>query len=407
MAKDQVGSKKSHCRVVVVSGRMLCKKTGQLVLPVFYKLDPSIVRKQKEKFGIALIEHEEKFKDNKEKVEKWRTTPTKAANLSRFHYEDSYPKSHFIRGIIEKGFMEWTGIGKTTIAKAVYNRIAYRFEGSNFLDNIREHSRTNDGIIQLQETLLHDILGDRKLKVSSIHKGIKVIIDRLRLKRVLLILDDVDKSNQIDCLLEKCEWLAPGSRMIITTRDKHVLTAFGKGSLMYEVNKMGPDDAKKLFIQHAFGTNKPETTYSQLAEKIICFAYGLPLALHEWGSHLYETLCREGFKTFIDYNLPKGKEISEELHQTIELSMSSVKNSNDVLIVGIHGMGGIGKTTIVYNRIAYCFEGSSFLENIREKSRTNDGIIQLQETILHDISGSRKLKVNSTSKGINVIIDRL
>lgn len=67
-----------------------CKKTGQLVLPAFYKLDPSIVHKQKKKFGIALIEHEEKFKDNKEKVEKWRTTPTKAANLSRFHYEDRY-----------------------------------------------------------------------------------------------------------------------------------------------------------------------------------------------------------------------------------------------------------------------------------------------------------------------------
>jgi len=62
-----------------------CKKIGQFVLPVFYKVDPSVVRNQKEKFGIALIEHEKKFK---EKVKKWRTALTEAANLSGFHYEE-------------------------------------------------------------------------------------------------------------------------------------------------------------------------------------------------------------------------------------------------------------------------------------------------------------------------------
>ena len=52
--------------------------------------------------------------------------------------------------------------------------------------------------------------------------------------------------------------------------------------------------------------------------------------------------------------------------------------SDDVRMVGIHGLGGIGKTTIaraVYNRIVDHFEGSCLLENVREKSRTKDGII--------------------------------
>ncbi|KAK9992225.1 hypothetical protein SO802_027210 [Lithocarpus litseifolius] len=336
-----------------------CKKTGQLVLPVFYKLDPSVVRKQKEKFEIALIEHKEKFKDNEEKVEKWRTTLTEVANLSGFHYEDSYPEPQFIQGIIEKvsstklshtqlfvakypigvdsrskaveslldtnsndvliiGIHGMGGIGKTTIAKAVYNRIAYRFEGSSFLDNIREHSRTNDGIIQLQETLLHDISRDRNLKVSSIHKGIEMIIDRLRLKRVLLILDDVDESNQTDYLLGRCDWFAPGSRIIITTRDKHVLTAFGEGSLMYKVNKMVPDEAKELFIQHAFGTNKPEATYLQLAEKITCFAYGLPLALQIIGSDLRGRSLHEWESALKKYKMIPNKEILEILKISYE-----------------------------------------------------------------------------------------
>ena len=40
-------------------------------------------------------------------------------------------------------------IGKTTIAKAMFNLIAYHFEGSSFLEEVREKSRTNEGILQL------------------------------------------------------------------------------------------------------------------------------------------------------------------------------------------------------------------------------------------------------------------
>ena len=69
---------------------------------------------------------------------------------------------------------------------------------------------------------------------------------------------------------------------------------------------------------------------------------------------------------------------------------------NRVLMVGIHGLGGIGKTTTtkaIYNIIANHFEGSNFFENVREQSRTNDGITQLQEKILFEITRDRNLKV--------------
>ena len=50
------------------------------------------------------------------------------------------------------------GIGKTTIAKAI-NLIAYRFERSSFLEDVRENSKTNDGVLQLQKALYYEILG--------------------------------------------------------------------------------------------------------------------------------------------------------------------------------------------------------------------------------------------------------
>ena len=79
--------------------------------------------------------------------------------------------------------------------------------------------------------------------------------------------------------------------------------------------------------------------------------------------------------------------------------------SNDFRIVAIHGLGGLGKTTIakaIYNRFFNLFEGSSFLENV-SKSLTDGHVIKLQNKLLHEILRDGSLKVGSKSKGIEVI----
>ena len=177
------------------------------------------------------------------------------------------------------------GIGKTTISKAVYNRISNRFEGSCFLENVRERSKINGDIIQLQETLLSMIL-DRYLKVYSVFGGTNLIMERLRSRKVLLILDDVGESKEVENLLGECNWFASGSRVIITTRDKHVLTTLRRDHREYEVKKLSQGEACELFNQHAFQTSKYGEDYSELAKQIISYADGLPLALKIIGSDL-------------------------------------------------------------------------------------------------------------------------
>ncbi|XP_050245754.1 TMV resistance protein N-like isoform X3 [Quercus robur] len=64
------------------------RTNGQLVLPVFYKVDPSEIRKQERKFGAALAKHEEKFKDEIGKVQRWKEALNEVGSLSGWHYEN-------------------------------------------------------------------------------------------------------------------------------------------------------------------------------------------------------------------------------------------------------------------------------------------------------------------------------
>ena len=66
-----------------------CRENNQLVLPIFYKVDPSEIRKQQGKFGEALTRHEENFND-KEKVQRWRKALLKAGGISGWDCKSRY-----------------------------------------------------------------------------------------------------------------------------------------------------------------------------------------------------------------------------------------------------------------------------------------------------------------------------
>ncbi|ESR55159.1 hypothetical protein CICLE_v100186892mg, partial [Citrus x clementina] len=63
-----------------------CKKQyAQIVIPVFYRVDPSDARNQTGPFGISFSKLEERFKENSEKLQTWRKALKEAASLSGFH----------------------------------------------------------------------------------------------------------------------------------------------------------------------------------------------------------------------------------------------------------------------------------------------------------------------------------
>ncbi|XP_020409661.1 TMV resistance protein N [Prunus persica] len=302
-----------------------CKKSKQqLVIPVFYKVNPSDVRNQRGSFGDALANMECKYKENMQKVNKWRAALSQVASLSGFTLDERQSEYEFIQNIIEEiskhvlntvclevaehpvgmqaqvqvmnelldlgesdvrmiGVWGTGGIGKTTIAKAVYNSIAHKFESCSFLANVRERSTSHEGSVGLQENLLSDIQRVKNLKVTNVDKGVTMIKEWLSRRKVLLVLDDVDDMEQLHKLVGARDWFGVGSRIIITTRDKQLLTAH-EVNLIHEVKILDDDKALELFCWHAFKTSGPPLgDYVKLAERAIRYAQGLPLALKVLG----------------------------------------------------------------------------------------------------------------------------
>ncbi|KAL4317331.1 hypothetical protein AHAS_Ahas15G0374400 [Arachis hypogaea] len=136
-------------------------------------------------------------------------------------FSDGYDGVHMV-GIYGNG-----GSGKTTIAHAIYHLIANGFESICFLENVRENSYKH-GLVHLQNILLSNIFERKNLKSRNIEHGISTIQHWLQQKKkTLLILDDVDKIEQLQALAGKPDWFGRGTRVIVTTRDKHLLESHG------------------------------------------------------------------------------------------------------------------------------------------------------------------------------------
>ncbi|XP_059429962.1 disease resistance protein RPV1-like isoform X1 [Corylus avellana] len=175
------------------------------------------------------------------------------------------------------------GVGKTTLAKAVYNEICVAFEGSSFLSNFKESSEKPNGLVRLQEQLLNDIL-KTNLKIGNVDRGINIIEERVRGKKVLVIFDDVDDCEKLHKLVEK-QWFGQGSRIIVTTRDEQLLTQL-EVHKKYKVEELNDWESLRLFSYHAFGMALPIDDYQELSSSAVNYAEGLPLALVVLGSFL-------------------------------------------------------------------------------------------------------------------------
>ncbi|MFS8027025.1 putative P-loop containing nucleoside triphosphate hydrolase, leucine-rich repeat domain superfamily [Helianthus anomalus] len=178
------------------------------------------------------------------------------------------------------------GSGKTTLARAISDKLSPHFEAKSFIENVREVSKASlSGLLLLQRQVLSDLIMDQGNYIGSVHDGKNVMKIRLRGKKVLLVLDDVDHISQLEALAGESNWFKPGSRIIITTRDEQVLIAH-RVSLIRDVDLLSDEEAIRLFSRHTFGKDIPTKKFERQSLEVVRYAAGLPLTIKVLGSNL-------------------------------------------------------------------------------------------------------------------------
>ncbi|XP_049381498.1 TMV resistance protein N-like [Solanum stenotomum] len=348
---------------------MECKvENGQIVIPVFYDVDPSHVRYQSESFAETFAKHESRYKDDVEgmqKVQGWRTALTGAANLKGYDIRDGI-ESECIRKLVDdvssklcktfssylqdivgidthlekvKSLLEmetndvrivgiWGmgGVGKTTIARAVFDTLSPQFQGASFLADIKE-TKTNE-MHSLQNILLSELLREDKKYVNNKEEGKRMMAHRLRFMKVLVVLDDINHHDHWEYLAGHLCWFGPGSRIIATTRNKQIL---GMNNAVHEVTTLLEHDAIRLFNQHAFKGEAPNEHIKKLSLEVVSHAKGLPLALRLWGIWLHnqdKTMWRE----IVDMI---KRESSPDIVKNLKISFEGLQDKEKTIFLDI------------------------------------------------------------------------
>ncbi|CAN0891152.1 TMV resistance protein N, partial [Linum grandiflorum] len=255
---------------------MRCRKRfGQVVYPVFFRVDPSDVAEQRRSYAAAMKKHR-KSALTRGKVEIWKKALVAAADLSGWDSLVIKTEAELVRTIVANilttlnqmspslqftglvgaesrvkqiesllsmdssstdtriiGIWGMAGMGKTTLARAIFDQYSNQFEGSHFLADIRRQLQKGSSTeLRLQQELFSSVLDDHDLGARSYTKVATTAISKNRLRRTktLVVLDDVDEPITLHNLLDKQPRtvFGPGSRILVTSKDHQV--SLGNGS---------------------------------------------------------------------------------------------------------------------------------------------------------------------------------
>ncbi|KAH0777620.1 hypothetical protein KY290_009031 [Solanum tuberosum] len=219
------------------------------------------------------------------------------------------------------------GIGKTTIAKAIFDTLSDQFETACFLGNVKENANKNQ-LHSLQNTLLSELLRKKDDHVNDEYVGKCMIQSRLCSMKVLIVLDDIDHGDHLEYLAGDVGWFGNGSRVIVTTRNRKLIE---NTDAIYKVPTLPDDEAMQLFNQHAFKKEVPDECFKMFSLEVLNQANGLPLALKVWGSLLHKKGV-DKWKKIVD---KIKKNSNSEIFEKLKISYDGLESDEQKIFLDI------------------------------------------------------------------------
>nr|AXU93629.1 RPP4/RPP5-like protein [Arabidopsis thaliana] len=396
---------------------------GQMVIPVFYDVDPSEVRKQTGEFGKVFEKTCEVSKDKQpeDQKQRWVQALTDIANIAGEDLRNGPNEAFMVEKIandvsnklfpLPKGFGDFvgiedhikaiksilcleskearimvgiwgqSGIGKSTIGRALYSQLSIQFHHRAFVTYKSTSGSDVSGMkLSWEKELLSEILGQKDIKIE--HFG--VVEQRLKHKKVLILLDDVDNLEFLKTLVGKAEWFGSGSRIIVITQDRQLLKAH-EIDLVYEVKLPSQGLALQMISQYAFGKDSPPDDFKALAFEVAELAGSLPLGLSVLGSSL------------------KGRDKDEWVKMMPRLRNDSDDKIEETLRVCYDRLNK--KNRELFKCIA-CFFNGFKVSNVKELLEDDVGLTMLAEKSLIRITPDGDIEMHNLLEKLGREIDR-
>eukprot|EP00253_Pinus_taeda_P003101 PITA_03101 len=365
---------------------VLMLESNSPIVPVFYHVKPDELRWTRGGYARALEglakktstdpqTGEEKLRYDSSVIENWRNALFKAAGISGFELEAcNGDEGELVDNVVEEvlkkvkkralavakyptglddkvtefentvllprqqsgkpqmlGIVGLGGVGKTTLAKEIFNRKSSGYSRSCFLSDVRDNAGKGS-LNLLQKELLMSLTGWDK-PIDNVHEGKTILKDHISSPNILVILDDVDSLDQVDELLPDQTLLHSDSLILITSRSKDVLRRSGvEESSIYNLTGLSTEQSLELFCLYSFNQSHPLPGFESLVWKFIEACGGLPLSLKVFGA----LLNGEEDASYWEAQLDKLQRIlPEEIKQRLQISYDALDREDRQIFLDI------------------------------------------------------------------------
>ncbi|KAM3405761.1 hypothetical protein ACQJBY_000025 [Aegilops geniculata] len=173
------------------------------------------------------------------------------------------------------------GLGKTTLAKAVYDKIKVQFDSVAFVSVSR-----NPDMAKIFKKVLYELDKSKYATINEAARDNEQLIDELRMflqdKRYLIVIDDIWDEKAWELI--KCAFTdnCLGSRVMTTTRIGSIskVCCSSGDDIIYQMKPLPDDESERLFYKRIFPQgSKCLDELEEVSRKILRKCGGVPLAI--------------------------------------------------------------------------------------------------------------------------------